>query len=223
MAKLTEYPVSIDARGFLRFVSATATGLKVAQFPFVDIYLDRAGKRVGLKLSRKEQPGSFRMLDHEGRHLVFVKGALSEVKLPTKSGRTVVSVEKDMLVLSGKSSKVGKWEFFPCRNSPNIPMASLDSRGTLILDRNCTSTLDIPALDTASADFDSKKKVMTLTLAKSKGDLNIRSIGSHANISLMGTLSSFGLPLPKARMRLVCTLKGKTVSFNLADLARSTR
>lgn len=223
MAKITEFPVSIDARGFLRFVSATATALKVSQYPYVDIYLDRQGKRVGLKLSRKEQPGSFRMLDHEGRHLVFVKGALGEVKLPTKSGRTELTTDKEMLVLSGKNSKAVKWEFFPCRNSPNIPMASLDSRGTLILDRNCTNNLDIPNLDTANAEYDAKKKIMTLALVKGKGDLNIRAIGSHANISLMGTLSSFGLPLPKARTRVVCTLKGKTVSFNLSDLARSTR
>lgn len=223
MAKITEFPVSVDARGFLRFVSVTATSLKVAKFPFVDIYVDRAGKRVGLKLSSKEQPGSFRMLNHEGRFLVFVKGALAEVGLPTQAGRSVLHSEKNMLVISGKGSKVGKWEFFACRNSPNIPMASLDSRGTLILDRNCTSTLDIPTLDTASAEYDTRKKVMKLTLAKAKGDLNIRAIGSHANISLMGTLSSFGLPLPKARMRVVCVLKGRTVSFNLADLARSTR
>lgn len=223
MAKTTELLVSIDARGFLRFVSATATTLKVTQFGFVDIFVDRQGKRVALKLSKKEQPGSFRLLDHEGRHLVFVKGALSEAKLPTKAGRVSLTIEKDLLIISGKSSKVGSWEPFACRNSPNIPMASLDSRGTLILDRNCTTTLGIPGVDTASANYDAKKKEMTLTLVKSKGDLNVRAIGSHANISLMGTLSSVGLPLPKARLRLVCALKGKTVSFNLSDLARSTR
>jgi hypothetical protein len=223
MAKMTEFTISIDARGFLRFVAATAAALKVQNFGFADIFIDKKGKRVGLKLSNKEKPGSFRLLDHEGRHLVFIKGALVEAKLPTKSGRFNMVLENGMLILAGKSSSKGEWVLFPCRNSPNIPMASLDSRGTLILDRNCTSALQIPKVDTATASFDAKKKEMTLTLVKSKGDLNVRSIGSHANISLMGTLSSYGLKLPKASVRFVCTLDGKTVRFNLASLAPATR
>jgi hypothetical protein len=128
-----------------------------------------------------------------------------------------------MTIISGKSTKTGAWEFFPCRNSASIPMASLDARGTLILDRNCTSALEIPAFDTASSEFDAKKKELTLTVLKKKGDLNIRAVGSHANISLMGTLSSFGIPLPKKSVRLVCTLKGQTVKVSLADLANPTR
>lgn len=223
MSKVIEQVVSIDARGFLRFIASTATSLKVKQFSFVDIFVDRTGKRVGLKLAKKERPGSFRLLDHGGRSLVFIKGALNEVKLPTKPGQSKAIESEGMIILSGKSTKTGAWEFFPCRNSPSIPMASLDSRGTLILDRNCTAALEIPTFDTASAEFDAKKKDLTLTVVKKKGQLNIRAVGSHANISLMGTLSSFGIPLPKARMRLVCTLKGHTVKFSLADLARPTR
>jgi len=223
MAKPSEFSASLDARGFLRFIAATAVSLKVEQYSFVDVYIDRVGKRVALKLSKKEQPGSFRLLNHDGRFLIFAKGALSEVKLSTKSGLVTLHVEKDLLIISGKSTKTGAWEFLACRNSPNIPMASIDSRGTLILDRNCTTALGIPENDTASSEYDAKKKEITLTLQKKKGDLNVRAVGSHANISLMGTLSSFGLSLPEARLRVVCVLKGKTVKFNVADLARATR
>jgi len=223
MPKIQDMTATIDARGFLRFVSATATTLDITKFPFVDLYIDRTGKRVAMQLSRKEQPGSFRLLDHEGRYLVFIKGALTEAKMSAKPGRLELVRDGKNLVISGKSAKTGTWEYFPCRNSPTIPMASLDSRGTLILDRNCTKALGIPAVDTASAEYDSKKKEITLSLQKKKGDLNVRAVGSHANISLMGTLSSFGIPLPTGRIRTACAIQGKAVKFSVADLLRSTR
>jgi len=223
MPKPTDQIVSIDARGFLRFVSATASTLNVEKFSYVDLYVDKIGKRIALKLSKKEQPGSFRLLEHEDRRLVFVKGALSEAGQASKSGRVTLTTDGDLLVLAGKSGKTGSWEVFPCRNSPSIPMASLDSRGTLILDRNCIEPLNIPSNDTATATYDAKKKELSFTLQKKKGDLNVRVVGSHANISLMGTLSSYGLPLPKSRLRLLCAIKGSVVKINLEDLAHSTR
>jgi hypothetical protein len=102
-------------------------------------------------------------------------------------------------------------------------MASLDSRGTLILDRNCIVPLGIPGNDTVSANYDAKKKTLRLELHRKKGDMNVRLVGNHANISLMGTLSSFGIPLPKTRLRLVCAIKDSVVKINLSDLDSSTR
>ena len=221
MAKSSQLVVSLDARGFIRFVSESVVALNLSKFPFADIYADQLGKRVGVKLTKKEQAGSFRVLEQGGRFVLFVRGAMNEVGMSTKSGHLELVHEGDFLVLSRKSNKAaktGEWVRVPCRNSPTIPMASLDQRGTLILDRNCTEAVGIPDSDTASVVFHAKKLELELEFQKKKGDLNVRPVGSHANLSLMGTFSSFGLRLPKKSVRFACKVSGKSLRFSVADL-----
>ncbi|HSQ41624.1 MAG TPA: hypothetical protein VLM37_05025 [Fibrobacteraceae bacterium] len=219
MAKEKDIPASIDARGFLRFVAESTTDQKAFKFPFVNIFVDPIGRRVALELVKTEKPGSFRIVNHDGRRLVFIKGAINKAKGTMKAGSSTLSQEGSKYILSlSKTTKAGAWQFFPCRNSPSIPMASLDSRGTLILDRNCTSSLGIPVFNSADVDFDKRTNKMSLDFKKDKGQLNVRSVGTHANISLMGSLRQNGKPLPKSSIRLVCEIKNHKLKFSVAGL-----
>lgn len=209
---------NLDSRGFLRFSAEAFQSLRLSQFSLVDLFVDPVGKRIALKLTKKEKPGSFRLLEFHGRPMVYIKGAMSHVKLSLKTQEHILQEEAGMLVLSGRSTKTGAWQFFPCRNSASIPMASIDHRGTLILDRHSTKALDIPRNSSATATYDTRKKELSLQVSPAQGELNIRAVGSHANISLMGTLSSLGLVRPKNRIRLACTIQGNQVRFSTVDL-----
>lgn len=216
------YQVSLDVRGFLRFSSATCESLQVKDYQFIQIFVDKIGRRIAMELIKQEVPGCFRLLDHNGRYLTYVQGAMSAAGIKLKSGAQTLIPEKNLLVLSpGKTQKTGEWQDFHCRNSAGIPLGSLDRRGTLILDRNCTSAIDMEANGFADAAYDSRRKIFTLTFGK-KGALRVRPIAKHANISFMGTLSACGLALPEEHGRVICSIKGKTLSFSVADLFHPT-
>ncbi|MDR1759648.1 MAG: hypothetical protein LBR60_03870 [Fibrobacter sp.] len=212
----------MDIRGFLRFTIKLTKELNINQFHFAKIFIDKTGKRIGIELQKKLEENSYRLLQSHGSNLVYLKGAMTAIGIPVESGTVELSREGKLFVFKGvgkqaKARKTGAWEFFPCRNSSGIPMISLDKRGTLILDKLSISQLDTQANPTVSVEYNPKKKVFTLTFGK-KGDINVRTIVSHASVSFMGTLSSNGVALPKESFRTSAVIKGKTLSFGIAKM-----
>ncbi len=213
----------MDIRGFLRFTIKLTKELSIDQFHFAKIFIDKTGKRIGIELQKKLEENSYRLLQSHGSNLVYLKGAMTALGIPVESGTVELSREGKLFIFKGvgksqtRARKTGVWEFFPCRNSSGIPMISLDKRGTLILDKLSISQLDTQANPTVSVEYNPKKKVFTLTFGK-KGDINVRTIVSHASISFMGTLSSNGVALPKESFRTSAAIKGKTLSFGIAKM-----
>ena len=101
-----------------------------------------------------------------------------------------------------------------CRNSAGLPMISIDARGTMILDKRCITALNTIKNSTATPEFDPKKKTFKLTFGK-KGLLNIRTIESHASLSMMGTFHSFGVKLPESHVRYCVQISGNVMTFKL--------
>lgn len=213
----TTYQAKMDIRGFLRFSEDTVSKLgKMKGQAFADVFVDPVGGRIGISISSKLKENSFRILDTNESRLLYLKGALNAVKSPVKSGDITLTQEGDKLVFQcKKSAKKGSWTLLACRNSAGLPMISLDTRGTLILDRRCIDALKTKVNDTLTPAYDAKKKSFSLTFGK-KGLVNVRTIQSHASVSFMGTLSSFGIDLPKERLRTSVAIKGNTLTFKLA-------
>lgn len=219
--------VSLDTRGFLRFPSQTAAIIKIAQYSFVHVYIEPHLQTLALSFAHKERQGSFRILNHHGRYLVYLKGALKQAGISFCSGNaSLIRFSRNKWIFSQQEilPKLHnpQWIFFPCRMSPTIPMISIDNRGTLILDRHCTQAIDMHQLSTTNADYHNQQKKMVLSFHRDSGMLNVRCIGSHANISFMGTLSSFGIALPPKTMKIPCDIQNQTISFTLENLLKTT-
>lgn len=212
----------MDIRGFLRFTIKLTKELNINQYHFAKIFIDKTGKRIGIELQKKLQENSYRILQSHGSNLLYLRGAMNALGIPVKSGVAPLIREGNKFIFQGIGKKAaprktGDWEFFPCRNSAGVPMISLDKRGTLILDKLCITQMDTQTNQTLDVDYNPKKKLFTLTFGK-KGNINVRTIASHASISFMGTFSSNGLTLPKESFRTSATLKGKTLQFSIAKM-----
>ncbi len=206
----------MDIRGFLRFTEDLVSQLKLKSFSYADLWIDPVGGRVGITLAKKLKETSFRLLPSSDTYLLYLKGAMNIVKMPVKSGKIVLIKDGDKIILQGKKAtkKVGPWVPYACRNSAGLPMVSIDTRGTLILDRRCIDLLQTRENNTLTPAYDAKKKEFMLTFGKN-GLINVRTIESHASISFMGTLSSYGIPLPTAHVRTSVAISGKTLVFKI--------
>lgn len=209
----------MDIRGFLRVQEHLATELKIKNTPYADVFINKITQQISIVPTKKIKETSFRFIPSNSGYLIYLKGAMKVLDIPVIPGSVSLIQENDKLIFSGKkkTKKQGTWELFACRNSVGIPMISIDNRGTLILDKRCIEMIDTASNNTLTAEFNDKKKMFHLTFSK-KGFINVRTIASHANISFMGTLSSFGLPIPQKRVRTGCTIQGKTLSFNASEL-----
>lgn len=209
----------MDIRGFVRIQEPLAIQLKLKTTPYADILINKITQEIAIVPTKKLKETSFRFLPSNSGFLIYLKGAMNTLGIPVVSGDVSLIQNGDKLIFKGKkkTKKSGVWEVFACRNSVGIPMISIDNRGTLILDKRCIQAIDTLANNTLTAVFDSKKKTFTLTFSK-KGFINVRTIASHANVSFMGTLSSYGLPIPAKRIRTSCVIQGKTLSFNASEL-----
>jgi hypothetical protein len=209
------YKVRMDIRGFVRFSKELAEKFKLKNFPYADVFIDKAGSRIAIVPTAKIKTTSFRMLPSNDTYLLFLRGAMKSVGIPVVSGEVVLSKEGDKFILQKKGArKTGDFETYACRNSAGLPMISIDPRGTMILDKRCITALNTEKNATMSPEYDAKKKTFRLTFGK-KGLINVRTIESHASLSMMGTFHAFGVKLPESHMRLSVQIEGNVMTFRM--------
>lgn len=217
--KSTTIPVKFDIRGFVRIQKIVAKTIKLTLTPYADVFIDKANKRIGLVFTKKLKETSFRVLPNAASDLIYLKGAMNALGINVEPGAYELELENNMLIYSAekKSSKKASWELFSCRNSAGLPMLSIDTRGTLILNKKTSDLLNTQKNNTFTAEYNSKTKTFKLTFGKN-GYQNVRTIASHANASFMGTLSSNGLALPHEHLRTTCTIQGNVLTFSVAKI-----
>lgn len=205
----------MDIRGFLRFSKELAEKFKLKTAVYADLMVDKVGGRIAIIPTSKLKATSFRILPSNGTYLLYLRGAMNVVGMKVVSGDVELTKEDDKIIFQKKNSKkTGTWELFACRNSAGLPMISIDARGTMILDKRCITALNTIKNSTATPEFDPKKKIFKLTFGK-KGLLNIRTIESHASLSMMGTFHSFGVKLPESHVRYCVQISGNVMTFKL--------
>lgn len=205
----------MDIRGFLRFSKELAEKFKLKTAVYADLMVDKVGSRIAIIPTSKLKATSFRILPSNGTYLLYLRGAMNVVGMKVVSGDVELTKEDDKIIFQKKNSKkTGAWELFACRNSAGLPMISIDARGTMILDKRCITALNTIKNSTATPEFDPKKKTFKLTFGK-KGLLNIRTIESHASLSMMGTFHSFGVKLPESHVRYCVQISGNVMTFKL--------
>ena len=205
----------MDIRGFLRFSKELAEKFKLKTAVYADLMVDKVGSRIAIIPTSKLKATSFRILPSNGTYLLYLRGAMNVVGMKVVSGDVELMKEDDKIIFQKKNSKkTGAWELFACRNSAGLPMISIDARGTMILDKRCITALNTIKNSTATPEFDPKKKTFKLTFGK-KGLLNIRTIESHASLSMMGTFHSFGVKLPESHVRYCVQISGNVMTFKL--------
>lgn len=205
----------MDIRGFVRFPKEFAAKWKLKSTPFADVFIDKVGGRIAIVPTTKIKTNSFRILPSNETFLLYLRGAMKAVGMEVVSGPCTLTKDGDKWILAkSPSKKSGGWELFACRNSAGIPMVSIDPRGTLTLDKRCISAIDTEHNPTTTPEYDAKKKTFTFTFGK-KGLLNVRTFGSHASLSMMGTLHAFGVKIPEAHTRIRAEISGKVLTFKL--------
>ncbi len=230
--------VKMDIRGFLRFPAEAVKSMKLDKMakvetnkkgevseigPFADIEVDPVGKRIAVTPIKEPKSTSFRFIlgvNGSKSKLLYFKGALNAIGEKIATGAYILEKDGNRYVFTSKSApkKKGEWQTIACRNAvANKTMLSIDSRGTIIFDRNSKNAVNTVVNNTMIAEYDAAKKNFTLTFSK-KGFINVRTIASHANASFMGTLSSQGIALPKKSFRTECKIDGKVLTFNIAAL-----
>ncbi|MCF0223170.1 MAG: hypothetical protein HUK20_02780 [Fibrobacter sp.] len=235
--------VKMDIRGFLRFPMDAIKALKLDKMavqeknkkgevldigPYADIEVDTANKRIAFTPTKEPKATSFRFICGSVGSVskfLYVKGALNAIDESIVTGPYTLEKEGNRYIVSFKNSakKKCEWKTIACRNAvADKTMLSIDSRGTIIFDRNTRDAVNTSVNDTLTAEYDAAKKSFKLTFSK-KGYINVRTIASHANASFMGTLSSNGIALPTESYRTECKVEGKTVSFSVAPLAAAKK
>lgn len=230
--------VKMDVRGFIRFPAEAIKALKLDKLavqetnkkgeiteigPYADIEVDPVGKRIAVTPIKEAKATSFRFIpgvNGSKSKFLYFKGALNAIGEKIVTGAYTLEKDGSKYVFTAKNAgkKKGAWQAIACRNAvANKTMLSIDSRGTIIFDRNTKNAVNTVVNNTLTAEFDATKKVFKLTFSK-KGFINVRTIASHANASFMGTLSSFGIALPKQSFRTECSVDGKVVSFSVAPI-----
>ncbi len=212
-------PVKIDIRGFLRIQETVIKALNLPKTPYADLYIDRTNKRIAIVMNKKLNENSFRVIQNPASIIVYIKGAMNALGLSVTSGSYEVVIQDNKLIFNQPKTikKSGEWERFACRNSAGLPMISIDTRGTLTLDRRTSEAINTQKNPTFTPEYNSKKKTFTLTFGQ-KGYMNVRTIESHANASFMGTLSSNGFSLPKKSFRTCCEIRGNVLTFRAEAL-----
>lgn len=213
---MESYQVRMDIRGFIRFPKEFAAKWKLKNLPYADVFIDKASGRIGIVPTAKLKTTSFRILPSNETFLLYLRGAMRAIGMEVVSGPVPLVKEGDKWILSKKTSKkAGDWIPFACRNSAGFPMISIDPRGTLILDKRCISAIDTVRNPTMTPEYDAKKKTFTFTFGK-KGLLNVRTSGSHASLSMMGTFHAFGVKIPEQHTRIRAEISGKVLTFKMA-------
>ena len=231
--------VKMDVRGFLRFPLQAISALKLDKMakqetdkqgvvteigPYADIEVDPVGKRVAITPLKEPKSTSFRFIpgvNGSKSKFLYFKGALNAIGEKIETGAYELEKDGNRYIFTNANStkKKGPWQLIACRNAvANKTMLSIDSRGTIIFDRNTKNGVNTLVNKTMVAEYDKVKKTFTLTFSKEKGFINVRSIASHANASFMGTLSSHGIALPKSSYRTECSVNGKVLTFSVAPL-----
>ena len=212
---MDSFKARMAIRGFLRFSKELAEKFKLKTAVYADLMVDKVGGRIAIIPTSKLKATSFRILPSNGTYLLYLRGAMNVVGMKVVSGDVELTKEDDKIIFQKKNSKkTGTWELFACRNSAGLPMISIDARGTMILDKRCITALNTIKNSTATPEFDPKKKTFKLTFGK-KGLLNIRTIESHASLSMMGTFHSFGVKLPESHVRYCVQISGNVMTFKL--------
>ena len=212
---MDSFKARMDIRGFLRFSKELAEKFKLKTAVYADLMVDKVGGRIAIIPTSKLKATSFRILPSNGTYLLYLRGAMNVVGMKVVSGDVELTKEDDKIIFQKKNSKkTGTWELFACRKSAGLPRISIDARGTMILDKRCITALNTIKNSTATPEFDPKKKTFKLTFGK-KGLLNIRTIESHASLSMMGTFHSFGVKLPESHVRYCVQISGNVMTFKL--------
>ncbi|MCQ2097270.1 MAG: hypothetical protein MJY87_04910 [Fibrobacter sp.] len=231
--------VKMDIRGFLRFPVQAIKAMKLDKLakqetgkkgevveigPYADIEVDPVSKRIAITPIKDAKATSFRFIpgvNGSKSKFLYFKGALNAIGEKIATGAYELEKDGNRYIFSNANSnkKKGAWQPIACRNAvANKTMLSIDSRGTIIFDRNTKGSVNTVVNKTMTAEFDKAKKTFTLTFSKDKGFINVRTIASHANASFMGTLSSHGIALPKSSYRTECSVSGKILTFGVAPL-----
>ncbi len=209
------YKARMDIRGFIRFTKELAEKFKLKNTPYADIFIDTVGKRIAIVPTAKLKTTSFRLLPSNETYLLYLRGAMKAVDIPVVSGDVTIAKENDKLIFQKKNSKKsGTWTIYACRNSAGLPMISIDPRGTMILDKRCITALDTRKNNAMTPEYDAKKKTFKFTFGK-KGLLNVRTIDSHASLSMMGTFHAFGVKLPEVHTRLSVQISENVMTFKM--------
>lgn len=230
--------VKMDIRGFLRFPAEAIKSMKLDKMakqetdkkgnsidigPYADIEVDPVGKRIAITPTKDAKATSFRFIlgvNGSKSKFLYFKGALNAIGESIATGAYTLEKDGNRYVFTSKNApkKKGEWQLIACRNAvANKTMLSIDSRGTIIFDKNSKNAVNTVVNNTMIAEYDAAKKNFKLTFSK-KGFINVRTIASHANASFMGTLSSQGIALPKKSFRTECKIDGKVLTFNIAAL-----
>lgn len=209
------YKAKMDIRGFIRFTRELAEKFKLKNTPYANVSIDTAGNRIAIVPTAKLKPTSFRLLPSNETFLLYLRGAMKAVGIPVVSGEIAIMREGDRFVFQKKNPrKTGEWKIYACRNSAGLPMISIDPRGTMILDKRCITALDTRKNNAMTPEYDAKKKMFRFTFGK-KGLLNVRTIDSHASLSMMGTFHAFGVKLPDVHTRVSVKISGNIMTFRI--------
>ena len=223
MARPSLEAASLDASGFLRLPRALFASLWPEEALFASLFVDPQGQRVGIAPVRTPQPGAFAWNFSGTRPGLYLKSALQAAGLDTSPKPLEVLREGTLLIVDGSADvSPGPWQPFHCRSSASTPMTSLDARGTLVLDRLCVRALEITSDTSVQADFEKSSGLFRLRLDP-EGPLALRRLGSHAELSFRGTLSSLGIALPIKRLRYTARIEGNTLTFCIKDPFLPTR
>lgn len=218
-------PAKMDIRGFLRIQESVIKALKLPKAPYADVYVDQVGMRIAFVPTKKLNENSFRIIPNPASILIYLKGAMKSIGMPVESGEYELAYEGEKIIFYGKKQqkKTGSWKIFTCRNSAGLPMLSIGTRGTLVLDKRTSELINTRENSTFTAEFDPKKKAFKLIFSRDEGEINVRTIASHANASFMGTLTSNGIALPEKRMRTTCEIKGNVIKFSAEGLFKQKK
>ncbi len=212
---MESYKARMDIRGFIRFTKELAEKFKLKNTPYADILVDKKGSRIAMVPTAKIKTTSFRFLPSNETFLLYLRGAMKQIGMPVVSGDVVISKDADKFILQRKNSKkAGDWELYACRNSAGLPMISIDPRGTMILDKRCITALDTLKNSTMTPEYDARKKTFRFTFGK-KGLVNVRTIDSHASLSMMGTFHAFGVKLPEVHTRIGVRISENVMTFKM--------
>ena len=207
---------SIDGRGYLTVENTLLKDANLHHNKFVQIFADKKSKVIAFKFYKKEEVGSFALVKQGKNTLIFVKGALKSIAIAKPNSKMQLIKKDEWWVLAlGVTLDFDNLVHFPCRSTRNIPMVSINKRGTLILNKSCLEYIDTSVYQSVNASFNSEKQKFILEFFEEEGFLSVRTIGSHAEISFMGTLSSFGFKMSSITQRIKCEISKNILVFSV--------
>ena len=212
---MESYKARLDIRGFIRFSKELAEKFKLKNTPYADVLVDKAGSRIAIVPTSKIKTSSYRFLQSNGTFLLYLRSAMNAVGMKICSGDAILTKEGDKIIFQKKGAKkTGTENLLACRKSAGLPMISIDQRGTMILDKRCITAINTIKNPVMTPEYDAKKKTFRFTFGK-KGLVNVRTIESHASMSMMGTFHSFGVQLPESHVRYSVQISGQVMTLKL--------